>query len=378
MRHLDAPTVWGLCARSLREDWLRWSRARAARSVAARSGKRVEAHHVREWERGQPPASLEELDAYLALLRSLGLTAPEVGDVEAAIHAALVQRYYGTAGRFDALSLADVTSEAALCASAPILARALPLPEHIAITRAVTEALDGRFGPLHPTTEADLRLHLAVLRTEMLTRHQWAGRLDRILVECDAMGPSMDPYGGRGAFGFVSRTGAAAQAAYARALQAPSETTALGLWEVCLSGLRSGADLPAGGAWCWLLQHITLLPEAVQRAVWALEPEMVDRIAVADPVGEFVQPVWHIVDARIRCGLPDAAAEGLGAVGHVPPEAQAFRGALWWLHSGQLEAGWGSRDSAARLFGRALAIAEEAAYVILARAARDGLETASE
>lgn len=85
----------GTFLRYWRSEWAGLSRAQLALAVAAQCRrKRVTEAMVRAWERGQPPADTEELDALLAVMRRHGLNEPEIGHVRHAIFAACLDRHY--------------------------------------------------------------------------------------------------------------------------------------------------------------------------------------------------------------------------------------------------------------------------------------------
>ncbi len=87
----------GTFLRYWRSEWAGLSRAQLALGVDAqyRHGrKHVTQAVVRAWEKGQPPADTEELDALLAVMRRHGLTEPEVSSVRRAVFAACLDRHY--------------------------------------------------------------------------------------------------------------------------------------------------------------------------------------------------------------------------------------------------------------------------------------------
>lgn len=85
----------GTFLRYWRSEWAGLSRAQLALAAAAQcKRKRVTEAVVRAWERGQPPADTEELDALLAVMRRHGLTEPEIGHVRRAVFAACLDRHY--------------------------------------------------------------------------------------------------------------------------------------------------------------------------------------------------------------------------------------------------------------------------------------------
>ena len=79
-----------------RSEWAGLSRAQLAIAVSAwlTNGKRVKPGVVRWWEDGQPPGSTEELEALLQVMRTHGLTFPEVSQFRTAVFAACLDRQY--------------------------------------------------------------------------------------------------------------------------------------------------------------------------------------------------------------------------------------------------------------------------------------------
>lgn len=94
---MQPSSALGTFLRYWRSEWAGLSRAQLALAVAAQctgKRKRVTGEVVRAWERGQPPASTEELDALLAVMRRHGLSEPEAGHVRRAVFAACLHRHY--------------------------------------------------------------------------------------------------------------------------------------------------------------------------------------------------------------------------------------------------------------------------------------------
>ena len=87
----------GTFLRYWRSEWAGLSRPQLALAVGAqrkRGRKQVTQAVVRAWEKGQPPADTEELDALLAVMRRHGLTEPEISSVRRAVFAACLDRHY--------------------------------------------------------------------------------------------------------------------------------------------------------------------------------------------------------------------------------------------------------------------------------------------
>ncbi|MGI5817324.1 MAG: hypothetical protein ACOX9R_04430 [Armatimonadota bacterium] len=85
----------GTFLRRWRWEWAGLSRAQLALAVDAMCGhERVTEAVVRAWEKGQPPASTEELDGLLAVMRRHDMSEPEIGYVRRAVFAAVLDRHY--------------------------------------------------------------------------------------------------------------------------------------------------------------------------------------------------------------------------------------------------------------------------------------------
>lgn len=86
----------GLFQSTWRSEWACLSRAQLARLVSSQLHKPnfVTVSVVRKWESGQPPKSLEELDALCLVMRVHGLAEPEVRQFRDSVPAALLDRHY--------------------------------------------------------------------------------------------------------------------------------------------------------------------------------------------------------------------------------------------------------------------------------------------
>jgi len=92
---MDSTPAMAIFLRYWRSKWAGLSRAQLALSIAAHCRRhRVTEAVIREWERGQPPASTEELDALLAVMRKHGLSEFELEYVRRAVFAACLDRHY--------------------------------------------------------------------------------------------------------------------------------------------------------------------------------------------------------------------------------------------------------------------------------------------
>lgn len=86
----------GLFLRTWRTEWAHLSRAQLALLLDAELHRpeAVKVAVIRQWESGQPPKDLAELDALCAVMRRHALAAPEVQEFRQAVFAACLDRHY--------------------------------------------------------------------------------------------------------------------------------------------------------------------------------------------------------------------------------------------------------------------------------------------
>ncbi|NPV48460.1 MAG: helix-turn-helix transcriptional regulator [Armatimonadetes bacterium] len=86
----------GLFLRTWRAEWAKLTRAQLARLLGSELHRReaVTVASIRQWESGQPPKDLTELDALGAVMRSHALSAHEVQEFRDAVFAACLDRHY--------------------------------------------------------------------------------------------------------------------------------------------------------------------------------------------------------------------------------------------------------------------------------------------
>jgi len=110
---MNTARAMGLFLRTWREEWAQLSRAQLAIAVSARCNRRhrVTPDIVRQWERGQPPQSSEELSALLQVMERRGLLAEEGAHFRQAVYAACAAHLYPDLLDGDDLALRDDVEE---------------------------------------------------------------------------------------------------------------------------------------------------------------------------------------------------------------------------------------------------------------------------
>jgi hypothetical protein len=84
----------GLFVKTWRAEWAGLSRAQLSLLVSRRLTKPLKPGVTRAWEEGQPPGSVEELDALCLAMRLRTLSQPGVGQFRDAALAACLDRHY--------------------------------------------------------------------------------------------------------------------------------------------------------------------------------------------------------------------------------------------------------------------------------------------
>lgn len=155
----------GLFLTTWRAEWAHLSRAQLALLVSSQLHQpaAVTAAVVRQWETGQPPKDLEELEALCQVMRRHGLTAPETSQFRDAVFAACLDRHYE--GLFVEETLPPTAEVEELAPIGEIRSLVELLPRLRTLTRYIADP------PLRPCPASSLR-RWQLARCLLLT-HEW-------------------------------------------------------------------------------------------------------------------------------------------------------------------------------------------------------------
>lgn len=345
----------GLFLRTWRAEWARLTRAQLARLLGSELPRRnaITVPVIRQWESGQPPKDLAELDALCAFMRSHGLSALEAHEFRDAVFAACLDRHYpGLLGGDNFAHQPDVDAVAADLFAANWMQSRYAHP--VSIVAAIAELQQalgaGGGGGSRVQTERQ-RIALAYLVHGLQRHHAQHGRY---VLERDTVGPLV-PFIARhfGPHGFDERLSvkalelaAAASAANAERLAGGPGRAARRLLAVSEEALAQGdifAGIEAFGA---ALLHPTAFDPEEYRALIARGELLITRGELLIPQMEGVHadtwwsPHSTLTLAALRAGdLPRAARHFADLCARADQGAAAQRhvgecGALLAWHTG--------------------------------------------
>jgi len=182
----------GTFLRVWRSEWAGLSRAQLAIALHALSPKTkgVTPRVIRRWEEGQAPATTEELEALLTVMRTHGLSAPEVKQFRTAVFAACLDRHYPEAFTGEDFAQRRDVDDAALSLYFTLCIR--PWEQGVVQGVACLEALRAETADrLHPGASGPQRrrqeMALALLHSAFSGVHGHFGRY-RLAADAAAVG----------------------------------------------------------------------------------------------------------------------------------------------------------------------------------------------
>lgn len=142
LRSLVSPArAMGWFLRTWREEWAGLSRAQVAAAMSAHCTQRehTTVHMVRQWERGQPPHSSEQLVALLGLVTRHGLPPRLVEQLREVAYAACAALHYPELLDTERLLEYPDLDQVAVAAYAELFSRRIPDPDLITLVGIVCE-----------------------------------------------------------------------------------------------------------------------------------------------------------------------------------------------------------------------------------------------
>ncbi len=358
----------GTFVRVWRSEWAGLTRAQLAIALHGVSPKTkgVTSHVIRRWEDGQPPATIERLQALLKVMRSHGLTAQETEQFRQVVFAACADRQYPGLLDQGLEYRADVDAVAHwIWHQQEKRAGGVNLVSLVAAVEALDTGLKAHLRPTHPGSPwRKQAAALAYLRGCLAKWHGLSDRYAQVVRTTDANAQLLDAHFGSGGLGDdyllcglgqrlmgAERRVGRLPDSFGRLLALAEEAMARGHQAIAQDAMYSAMEC---------LGHEPSVTVGDLRYHW--QRVLGWPLSLAEPADDNPWNRWHLFHACLHAGDLGAAEDHLLALLHWRDDRQV-RGCVWHMRAAALALRRGRRDEATRPLETALRLAETGGFV---------------